>query len=254
MITVSAIIDLTGQEIVPIRAIPFVTGNLTALSIAKLLADPEIQLIAYVLDSNGRSSAMRPNDWKRVVADLHSLAAIGNHAPTRDQLELLPSSTFVYWKSFWRAYERAYLPDRSELTLERYTPDELANFELHRNVNMPKKLVELVFEGFSTASVLAQLARLVTPTVNTWTLTKPKRFQGYTEPLYQLLETAHVAGRSRPTARDVLQTWETKRPSQIAKVILGDSLDYYLASGETKSANLKAISAAITAMTGKSPD
>lgn len=87
-----------------------------------------------------------------------------------------------------------------------------------------------------------------------WTLTKPKRFQGYTEPLYLLLEAAFVAGKPRPTARDALQAFAKVQPSQIAKVIEGESLDYYLASGKTKSANLKAIAAAITGMTGKSQD
>ena len=90
------------------------------------------------------------------------------------------------------------------------------------------------------------------PVMTSWTLTKPKRFQGYTEPLYLLLETAHIAGRDRCTAREVLQGWARNQPSQIAKVIEGDSLDYYLAKGGTKTANLKAISAAIFGMTGKS--
>jgi len=89
-------------------------------------------------------------------------------------------------------------------------------------------------------------------TVKAWTLTKPKRFQGYTEPLYLLLEAAHIAGQSRPTARDVLQAFATNQPSQIAKVIEGDSLDYYIVKGTTKTANLKAIREAITGMTGKS--
>ena len=85
-----------------------------------------------------------------------------------------------------------------------------------------------------------------------WTLTKPKRFQGYTEPLHLLLESAYIAGKSKPTARDVLQTWSKNQPSHIAKVIPGESLDYYLDKGGTKSANLKAIAASIRGMTGKS--
>jgi len=87
--------------------------------------------------------------------------------------------------------------------------------------------------------------------VKVWTLTKPKRFQGYTEPLYLLLEAAHIAGQSKPTARDILQAFATNQPSQIAKVIEGDSLDYYIVKGTTKTANLKAIREAITGMTGK---
>ena len=87
----------------------------------------------------------------------------------------------------------------------------------------------------------------------TWTLTKRKRFQGYTEPLYLLLEAAHIAGQPQPTAREVLRAFAKEQPSQIAKVIEGESLDYYLAnSAKTKTANLKAISEVIAAMTGKS--
>ncbi len=87
--------------------------------------------------------------------------------------------------------------------------------------------------------------------VPAWKLTRPKRFQGYTEPLYLLLESAHIAGQAKPTARDVLQAFAKDQPSQIAKVIEGESLDYYLANGCTKAANLRAIAAAITGMTGK---
>ena len=88
----------------------------------------------------------------------------------------------------------------------------------------------------------------------TWTLTKPKRFQGYAEPLYLLLESAHREGEPTPTAREVLQAFARQQPDQIAKVIEGDSLDYYLASGETKTANLRAIGEVIRGMTGKSQD
>ena len=89
------------------------------------------------------------------------------------------------------------------------------------------------------------------PVTPEWTLTKPLRFQGYTEPLYLLLESAHLAKMAKPTARGVLRDFGAKQPSQIAKVIEGESLDYYVATGKTKTANLKAIGEAIAQMTGK---
>lgn len=95
-------------------------------------------------------------------------------------------------------------------------------------------------------------AASVAATVKAWIPTKPKRFQGYTEPLYLLLEAAHIAGDDRPTARDVLQAFAAKQPSQIAKVIVGESLDYYIEKGTTKTANLKAIRETIRGMTGNS--
>ena len=91
------------------------------------------------------------------------------------------------------------------------------------------------------------------PVTPEWTLTKPKRFQGYTEPLYLLLEVAHIAGQPIPKPREVLQAFAKEQPSQIASVTGGESLNYYLADGTTiRTANLKAIRGAIAAMTGKS--
>ena len=91
------------------------------------------------------------------------------------------------------------------------------------------------------------------PVAAAWTLTKPKRFQGYTEPLYLLLEVAHIAGQPIPKPREVLQAFAKEQPSQIASVTGGESLNYYLADGTTiRTANLKAIRGAIAAMTGKS--
>lgn len=83
---------------------------------------------------------------------------------------------------------------------------------------------------------------------STWSLRKPKRFQAYGWPLYQLLEAAHAAGRAIPTPRDVLEAFASNTPGEIAKV-MHDELHYYLASGDTKSADLRAIKATIDRMT-----
>lgn len=98
---------------------------------------------------------------------------------------------------------------------------------------------------------IASTSQLDVPVIQNWPLTKKKRFQGYTEALYLLLESAHIAGERKPSARDVLQAWAVNRPVQIAKVIPGDSIDYYLSTGNTKYVNLKAIGAAIAGMTKK---
>lgn len=158
MISIPAVIKLQEKDIVPIRAIPFVTGQLTRLDVATLLANTEIQLIAYVVGSNGESAAMRPNEWGRVVAALNSLAVLRNQTSDHEQLELLPPSTFVHWERLWRTYENHYLPDRQLLNEENYTPAELANFELHRNVSMRKELVDLVFEGFNSAPIVTSIS------------------------------------------------------------------------------------------------
>ena len=82
-----------------------------------------------------------------------------------------------------------------------------------------------------------------------WNLTKPKKFQGYTEPLYQLLREAYKAASARPTAHDVLARFKVSKPGQVAKVLDGQGLDFYLADGSTKTADLRAITATIDRMT-----
>ena len=82
----------------------------------------------------------------------------------------------------------------------------------------------------------------------TWQVYEPQRFGGYASPLYRLLNNARLAGQPCPKARDVLEEWRTKTPTEVAKV-LTDSIDYYDSKGNTKTANLAAIKEAITRMT-----
>jgi hypothetical protein len=81
-----------------------------------------------------------------------------------------------------------------------------------------------------------------------WSLNMPKRFQGYGKPLYDNLKAAHVAGKTRPTARNVLDDWKLNRPADVAEVS-NDGLKYYDASGNTKPADLAALRKAIERMT-----
>lgn len=69
-------------------------------------------------------------------------------------------------------------------------------------------------------------------------------------PLYNFLKAAHLAGRTRPTAREVLEAWREKTPPEVAKVMAA-SFDYYDAKGDTKAADLNAIRKAIDRMTGQ---
>ena len=86
-----------------------------------------------------------------------------------------------------------------------------------------------------------------------WTLVKPQRFQGYSKPLYDLLGAAHAAGRPCPTARDVLDAWKIKLPLEVAG-FMGDGLQFFDAKGNTKPADLKAISKVIGRMTRQVPN
>lgn len=82
---------------------------------------------------------------------------------------------------------------------------------------------------------------------STWSLKKPKRFQAYGWPLYRLLEAAHSAKRPVPTPREVLDAFAKDKPKGIEKVS-HEELTYYDATGDLKSANVRAIKAAIKRM------
>jgi hypothetical protein len=84
--------------------------------------------------------------------------------------------------------------------------------------------------------------------VPSWSLNMPKRFQGYGKPLYDHLKAAHLAGKTRPTARNVLDDWKLNRPHEVAE-IANDGFKYYDPSGNTKPADLAAIRKAIERMT-----
>ena len=77
-----------------------------------------------------------------------------------------------------------------------------------------------------------------------WDLKEPQRFQGYRWPLYQMLKTAHTAGKNRPGARDVLSAWGQNRPPEVSEV-MSDGLKFYDAQGSVKIAALKAIQQSI---------
>lgn len=86
-----------------------------------------------------------------------------------------------------------------------------------------------------------------------WSLERPKRFQGYRKPLYDLLKAEHAAGKPKPSARYVLDKWKEKPPIEVPEVT-NNGLKYYDTNGNTKSAELEAISKTIGRMTKKTPD
>ena len=160
MITINAILSLNGEKIVPVRAIPFVTGgDMSPKCLAGILADPDSWFIASVIDSNNVVTQMLPKNWRQYQA---RLSVIAKHAGDldlidQDTLGLLPPSTFVYWEALWHTHETYFLPLRHEI--EQLPPEEQANYELQPNAIIPKALVELVFEGFSSTPKVKPVAR-----------------------------------------------------------------------------------------------
>lgn len=80
-----------------------------------------------------------------------------------------------------------------------------------------------------------------------WHIKEPERFHGYILELYRVLKAAHDAGKPRPTARDVLDSWTASKPPNILEVMT-DEFKYLDSSGSTKTVGLKALRKAIDRM------
>jgi len=96
--------------------------------------------------------------------------------------------------------------------------------------------------------VTANAGKVPLTTAPAWCLNKPTRFQGYGKPLYDFLKAAHIAGQTKPNARDLLDSWKSKPPLDVVEVN-DNSLKYYDAKGNTKPADLEAIRKTINRMT-----
>lgn len=83
-----------------------------------------------------------------------------------------------------------------------------------------------------------------------WHVFEPKRDRGYNWPLYRFLAKAHEEGRSRPRARDVVESWLGNKPPEIAKV-LSDGFDYYDRKGNAMPASMAALQKSIDRLTGR---
>jgi hypothetical protein len=81
-----------------------------------------------------------------------------------------------------------------------------------------------------------------------WAVNKPKRFQGYGRPLYDVLKKAQAAGQPMPSAHDVLGAFKLARPSEVIEV-MASGIKYYDSNGGVKLADMNALRKAIQRMT-----
>lgn len=165
MITVNAVLTLNGKAIVPVRAIPFVTGNdMSPKCLAGILADTDSWLVACVLGPNNTTSQMLPKNWKQYKDQLAVIASGANNLDlaNRTTIEILPASTFVYWEALWHTHESYFLPDRRQI--EQLPPEEQVNYEFQPIANIPKALIDLVFEGFQVPDVSNAFAAVTSTT------------------------------------------------------------------------------------------
>jgi hypothetical protein len=78
--------------------------------------------------------------------------------------------------------------------------------QLHNVVVLKEEIDEFL------ATRIAGPSHKTISNTETWTLRKPMRDQGYNTPLYDFLKAAHDAGKSRPTAAEILQAWRDCPP------------------------------------------
>lgn len=112
-------------------------------------------------------------------------------------------------------------------------------------------------EPAHTAKLELEVAASVGPAplkaLPAWSIKKPQRFQGYGKPLYDFLKAAHTAGKTRPNARDLLDSWKSNHPLDVVEVT-DNGLKYLDAKGNTKPADLEAIRKAISRIARATPD
>jgi hypothetical protein len=147
MISKNVVLQFGEDEIVPIRAVPFVTADIGPRRLASILSTPGLSLEAFVLAQDGKAILMFPKEWTQFLGRLSPNGKAAPDLVDTATLKVLPSSTFVYRENLWRTYEDLFLPDRETLHLD--SPGEQQNCMLQWIANIPIGLVDLVFEGFS---------------------------------------------------------------------------------------------------------
>lgn len=154
----TAVID--GKEIIPVRAIPFVTGWIMSPDVvAKSLANTDKwmtrlkDIASYHLMADGEYAVMLPKEWDCIEAELQVLSEKlqsneeidqENYSQwRRESIPLLPASCFVWKDEFIPSFSMAYSPQKLILINERPGDREL-NF----SPRVPYELLDVVMDGF----------------------------------------------------------------------------------------------------------
>ncbi len=83
-----------------------------------------------------------------------------------------------------------------------------------------------------------------------WDITLPRRDDGLAWTIYQVLKVARDAGARRPTATDVLQAFEQRRPPAV-RMVTSQGLEFFATDGSIRSAGVEQIRGRINRMTRK---
>lgn len=121
-------------------------------------------------------------------------------------------------------------------------------FQIHTNFVL--KVLDGAEEASAGAELLERspLAAGDSRQKGEWALKEPRRYQGYSRPLYLVLKEAHSALQPKPRARDVLEAFKLKQPSEVIQVS-HDGFTFYDSNGNAKAVDLSALGEAIRRMT-----
>jgi hypothetical protein len=155
MTIVNVVLTLNDKEIVPVRAIPFVTGgDMGPRCLASILFEPVHDFWAFTLGADNAVTPIAPKNWLQYKALLSTAGSDSSDLYVQSTLEILPASTFVYWEGLWRTYEANFMPDRE--VIYGLPPIERENYVLKKCPDIPELLVESVFAGFDKNKQLHQ--------------------------------------------------------------------------------------------------
>ncbi|ARO88918.1 hypothetical protein EBAPG3_014715 [Nitrosospira lacus] len=156
----NVILLIDSREVIPVRAIPFITGGLMSpINVAASLANIDLPkklkgITAHHLSSNGVPASMLPKEWDGITAGLQALSDKlqlsekikdeNNLVWRRDSIPLLPAGVFVWKDEFEQAFTRFYGSD-SHIRLEERPGDR----ELNYSPMIPSELHMTVAEGFT---------------------------------------------------------------------------------------------------------
>ena len=227
------------------------------------------QLQAY-REENGRVCTIPQSWWRNfcnknltALADRTRATEITHATGYQDwqnaSLKVIPPGSFVWRDDYEKIYDRAFGPDGTTFTTA--SGEAMPEGEQDRHTALDfdpfipdQRISQTVMEGFSPQQstsmtpVITGLELPVDPPVQSnWTPTQPVRFPGYRKPLHDYVLAQHKAGKPYPKAREVLDSWKLKPPSEVPEV-MNDGLKYFDQKGNTKTADLKSIQQAIKSL------
>lgn len=153
------IIQINNQDVIPIRAIPYVTGwKISPDKLLLTLAHQEMpiqfdSLYAYNISENNEYVKILPKEWDNVYAVNKNLSSLlsrnqfnsdeGYAAWIVESIKLLPAACFVWKDEFEAAFNLTYLHSPLHILNER-TGDRELNF----SPLVPPELESVVMAGF----------------------------------------------------------------------------------------------------------